>query len=198
MVPDRARLVLPPPDFATRDLPVEVVAAGTTFVRIHRAGMGAFHFGTSGDNRFDDPRGEYGVCYAARSLEGAFAETCLRSVGATLLSLHYLTSRSATILTAMAELRLVQMHGPGLSRLGATAAVSSGTYDGSQPWSHAIHDHPAVVDGIVYRSNHDNGELCAAFFQRCRARLQPGPTSPLTGDRDRLAALLDRYKVGLG
>jgi hypothetical protein len=97
--------------------------------------MGALHFGTSGDNRFDDPRGEYGVCYAARSLEGAFAETCLRAVGATLLSLQYLTSRSATMLTAIAELHLVQMHGPGLSRLGATAAVSSGTYDGSQPWS---------------------------------------------------------------
>jgi hypothetical protein len=198
MARDRARPVPPPADFATRDLPVEVVPAGATFVRIHRTGLGALHFGASGDNRFDDPRGEYGVCYAARSLEGAFAETCLRAVGATLVPLAHLAGRSATVLTAAAELRLVEMHGPGLSRLGATAAVSSGTYDGSQPWSRAVHDHPAAVDGIVYRSNHDDGELCAALFGRCRGRLRAGPASTLTGDRDRLAALLDRYKVGLG
>ena len=198
MARDRARLVLPPADFATRDLPIEVVPAGATFVRVHRTGLGALHFGASGDNRFDDPRGRYGVCYAARSLEGAFAETCLRAVGATLVPLAHLAGRSATVLTATAELRLVEMHGPGLSRLGATAAVSSGTYDGSRPWSRAVHDHPAAVDGIVYRSNHDNGELCVALFERCRGRLRAGPASTLTGDRERLAALLDRYRIGLG
>ena len=106
MARDRARLVLPPADFATRDLPVEVVPAGATFVRIHRTGLGALHFGASGDNRFDDPLGQYGVCYAARSLEGAFAETCLRAVGAALVPLAHLAGRSATVLTATAELRL--------------------------------------------------------------------------------------------
>lgn len=198
MARDRARLVPPPADFATRDLPVEVVPAGATFVRIHRTGLGALHFGASGDNRFDDPLGQYGVCYAARSLEGAFAETCLRAVGAALVPLAHLAGRSATVLTATAELRLVEMHGPGLSRLGATAAVSSGTYDGSRPWSRAVHDHPTAVDGIVYRSNHDNGELCVALFERCRGRLRAGPASTLAGDRERLAALLDRYRIGLG
>lgn len=187
----------PPADFAARALPVETVPAGAAFARIHRSAFGALHFGTSGDNRFDDPDRRYGVCYAARSLEGAFAETCLRAVGATLVPLSHLAQRSATVLTVTAELRLAELHGPGLARMGATAAVSSGAYAVSQPWSRAIHDHPAGVDGIVYRSNHDNGELCVALFERCRDRLRPGPAAGLLIDRHGLAMLLDRYKVGL-
>ncbi len=188
---------LPPPDFARRDLPIEAVPAGASFVRIHRTVLGALHFGTSGDNRFDDPDGKYGVCYAARTLTGAFAETCLRQVGASLVPLASLAARSATDLRVTAGLRLVALHGPGLARLGATAAVSSGAYDVSQPWSLAIHAHPAAPDGIVYRSNHDNSEFCAALFDRCRDRLQEKATRELLADRAALAGLLDHYKVGL-
>jgi RES domain len=189
---------VPPADFADRDLPIEVTPAGATFVRIHRSGVDPLFFGTSGDNRFDDPEGQYGVCYAARSLEGAFAETCLRQAGARLVPRSHIAERSVSVLTTVAELRLVELHGPGLARMGATAAVSTDTYDVSQPWSRAIHDHPVEVDGIVYRSNHDGGELCVAFFERCRHRLLPGPAAGLMDDRRRLAVLLDRYKVGLG
>jgi len=189
---------VPPADFATRDLPIETVPAGATFVRIHRSALDPLYFGASGDNRFDDPERRYGVCYAARSLEGAFAETCLREVGATLVPLSRLVGRSVTLLTVAAELRLVELHGPGLVRLGATAAVSSGTYEVSQPWSRAIHNHPSNVDGIVYRSNHDNGELCVALFERCRRRLRPGSGMLLMEDRARLAVLLERYRLGLG
>jgi len=188
---------LPPPDFSHRDLPIEAVPTGANFVRIHRTVLGALHFGTSGDNRFDDPDGKYGVCYAARTLTGAFAETCLRQVGASLVPLANLAARSATDLRVTAVLRLVALHGPGLARLGATAAASSGAYDISQPWSRAIHAHPTAPDGIVYRSNHDNGEFCAALFDRCRDRLQEQATRELLADRAALAGLLDRYKVGL-
>jgi hypothetical protein len=187
-----------PSDFADRDLAIELVPARATFVRIHRADHASLYFGISGDNRFDDPEHRYGVCYAARTLEGAFAETCLRPVGATLLPLSQLAARMVSLLAVAAELRLVELHGSGLARMGATAAVSSGTYDVSQPWSRAIYAHPAKADGIVYRSNHDNGELCVALFDRCRSRLRAHPPTDLLSDRRRLAALLDRYQVGLG
>lgn len=186
-----------PADLAERDLPIEVVPTGATFVRIHRTGFSALYFGNSGNNRFDDPHGRYGVCYAARSLEGAFAETCLRQVGARLVPLSRIAVRSVSRLTTAAELRLVELHGPGLARMGATAAVSSGTYEISQPWSRAIHSHPAVVDGIVYRSNHDNGEFCVALFDRSRDRLSEGAPDELLADRAGLARLLDAYRVGL-
>src|SRR4051812_30325509 len=188
---------LPPADLIPRDLPIEEVPAGATFVRIHRSTVEALHFGVSGDNRFDDPDKRYGVCYSARSLQGAFAETCLREVGARLVPLSRLAGRSATTLRTVTELRFVELHGPGLARLGATAAVSSGTYDVSQPWSRALHAHPAAVDGIVYRSNHDNGELCVALFDRCRDRLVEAGRDELLADRAALGQLLDAYKVGL-
>jgi hypothetical protein len=189
---------LPPRDFAERDLPIEVIPARATFIRIHRSKFDPLYFGIAGDNRFDDPDNRYGVCYAARSLEGAFAETCLRQVGLRLVSLSQIAARSVSRLTMTAELRLMALHGPGLARIGATSAVSSGTYDISQPWSRAIHSHPAKVDGIVYRSNHDNSEFCVALFDRCRNRLSCGPAAGLLDDRARLAALLNRYKMGLG
>ena len=188
---------LPPADLATRELPIEEVPIGATFVRIHRTTLGALHFGVSGDNRFDDPDKRYGVCYAARSLQGAFAETCLREVGARLVPLTRLAGRSATTLTAGSVLRLVELHGTGLARLGATAAVSSGTYDVAQPWSRALYTHPDAVDGIVYRSNHDNSELCVALFDRCQAGLAEGARHELLADRAALGRVLDAYKVGL-
>jgi hypothetical protein len=103
-----------------------------------------------------------------------------------------------SLLEVAAELRLVELQGTGLARMGATAAVSSGGYDISQPWSRAIFVHPATVDGIVYRSNHDNGELGVALFDRCRTRIGVHPPTALLGDRRRLASLLVRYQVGLG
>ncbi len=194
MPPDRR--LDPPANFAERELPLASV--GTAFVRIHRAEYEALHFGISGANRFHDPAGVYGVCYVAQTLEGAFAETCLRALGAQFVARSFLEIRSVSLIEVTAELRLVTAHGSDLSRLGITSAVSGGTYNLSQRWSRAIHDHPAMPDGILQRSNHDDGQLCAALFDRCRDRLRVGSATPLMSDRARLAELLDRYRVGLG
>jgi hypothetical protein len=68
----------------------------------------------------------------------------------------------------------------------------------ARQWSRAIYDHPTAPDGIAYRSNHDNGELCVALFERASARLGAAGSQPIMTNRSRLAALLARYKVGLG
>ena len=188
----------PPPDFASRDLPLETLPAGTAFIRIHRSGLEPLFFGTSGNNRFDDPERAYGVCYLALTLEGAFAETCLRVVGAQFVAGTYLDARSFTTVEAVAPLRLVAVHGPGLARIGATSVVSAGEHSLAQLWSRAIHGHPSSPDGMLYRANHDNSEICTALFDRCADRLELRQTQGFFSDRARLAALLDRYKVGLG
>jgi hypothetical protein len=63
-------------------------------------------------------------------------------------------------------------------------------------WSRAVHDHPTVPDGPLYRADHDNCEICAALFGQCTEKLvlreAVGPFAV------RLAALLDRYNVGRG
>ena len=189
---------LPPSDFAGRPLPHDEISVGSAFVRIHLSDFDPVHFGTSGNNRFDDPQHEYGVCYLAMTREGAFAETCLREVGAPFVTLAFLEARSFATIETTAPLRLATVHGTGLSRLGATSVVSAGQHALAQRWSRAIHDHPAAPDGILYRANHDNGELCAALFERCRDRLRLSETHAIMSDRNRLAALLNRYGVGLG
>lgn len=194
----RRRHPRPPPDFADRDLPLESLPPRTVFVRIHRSDLTPLFFGTSGENRFDDPQRIYGVCYVALTLEGAFAETCLRAVGAQFIASSYLNVRVFTAIEATAPLRLVAVHGAGLARIGATSIVSGGEHAMAQIWSRAIHDHPSSPDGLLYRANHDNGEICAALFDRSRDRLGVGRTQSLLADRAHLAMLLDRYKVGLG
>lgn len=98
-----------------------------SFLRIHRTALGALHFGKSGANRFDDPQQVYGVCYVARTLEGAFAETCLRAVGTQFVATAFLEARSFTIIEAVKDLQLVKVHGPGLAQLGATSVVTGET-----------------------------------------------------------------------
>jgi hypothetical protein len=189
---------VPPSDFATRELPIDRVPAGERFTRIHHRDFGALYFGTTGVNRFDDPERQYGACYLSRSLEGAFAETCLRGTGATFLSRGYLADRVVTTVEAAIDLRLVALHGAGLARAGATSAVRSGDYRVAQIWSAAIHAHSAAVDGIAYRANHDDGEISIALFDRCQHQLELVGTVGLMEDRSRLGSLLDRYRVGLG
>jgi hypothetical protein len=194
----RRRHLGPPRDFADRDLPLETVPTGTSFVRIHRSDAGPLYFGSSGENCFDDPKRTYGVCYLALTLEGAFAETCLRAVGAQFVATSYLRARSFTTIRVATLLRLVAAHVPGPARMGATSIVSGGEHALAQIWSRAIYDHPSAPDGLLYRANHDNGEICAALFERSADRLSLGQSYGLLADRARLAASLDRYKVGLG
>jgi hypothetical protein len=47
---------------------------------------------------------------------------------------------------------LARMHGPGLRRMKATAAVVQGRYEITWAWSRAIHTHPSRVDAIGYRA----------------------------------------------
>jgi hypothetical protein len=189
---------LPPLDFATRRLPTETIAAGSRLLRIHRSSVGPLFFGSTGGNRFDDPVRTYGVCYFGTSIEGAFAETCLRAVGARFVALTFLDERSFAAVEVTSPLQVVSLHGPGLAQLGATSVVSSGAHALAQQWSQAIHDHPQAPDGIAYRSNHDNGELCVALFERCRATLHITGSRPIMANRAALAALLNHYNVGLG
>src|SRR5262245_34466205 len=108
----------PPADFERRELPIETIPAGSHLFRLHRTDLGPLFFGSTGDNRFDDPTGRYGVCYLARTLEGAFAETCLRAVGSRLVAFSFLEARSCSEIEVTADLRLASIHGPGLARVG--------------------------------------------------------------------------------
>jgi len=102
------------------------------------------------------------------------------------------------VLHSTRALQLVELHGPGLSVLGATAEVTASPlpYDLPQAWSDALHSHPGVFDGIAYRARHDNNEICYAFFDRS------APAIVDVERKDDLDAgwfydLLEYYSVGI-
>lgn len=169
--------------------------------RCHSIDHGYQFFGRSASYRFDDPQKEFGVLYLGETREAAFAETCLRNVGATLLSTRFLAKR-AMIQVGMKNVRLLQAYGSGLARLGQTALISASTQDAypeTQRFSREIYQHPDHVDGIAYMSRHDNEQRCIALFDRATGAL---PVPPDRKGEDMLSApwlwdILERYGVGL-
>lgn len=195
-------LPLPPGDLAKRTLPIVELRPGAILYRVHAVDRGCLWFGpapgTPPVNRFDDPLGAFRICYLGTSAEACFAETFLRNPPVRILALSDLSRRSLTPVEVVRDLRLVTLHGAGLARLGATAeVVSERSYRLARAWSRALWSHPEQLDGIQYRSRHDDDSFCVALFDRAEQAVVAGQAKPLWGNAWTLAALLDRYGVGL-
>jgi len=143
---------------------------GTILHRFYQLRFEPIHFDPSLRGRFNAPDGSYGVLYGARTIDGAFAETFLREPGRTLLPPDFVAARGYVELRNTRPLELIELGGKGLAPLGATAEIlhSGLPYDVPQAWSKALHDHPAMADGIAYGSRHDDHEFCYALFDRVR------------------------------
>ncbi|HEX2201945.1 MAG TPA: RES family NAD+ phosphorylase [Longimicrobium sp.] len=184
-------------------LPTVVVPARTVFWRIHPRGRDALWFGpdpSSGPlNRFDAPAREYGVCYLGDSLEVAVAETLIRVPGpARVVARARLHERSASQLVLREPLRVVQLEGPGLVRLGASAdLVHAFPYGACQRMALEFWSHPDAVDGIQYRSRWDNSRLCWALFDRARDKLGAPLGTLWLGDPNVVVPVLDHYDIGV-
>ncbi len=197
----------PPPDppagLARRALPLHTLPAGTRLLRIHSTHRHPLFFGpapgTPPRGRWDAPAGEFGVCYLGEAGHVAFAETFLRDPGNTLLEEADVAPRSVSVVELRRALRLAAVHGAGLARLGATAAVCNGPYRVSRAWSLALHGHPAAVDGLRYRARHDDDAMAVALFDRAADALRVRSTTRLMSARlaAELAQWLDRYGIGL-
>jgi hypothetical protein len=111
----------PPADLARRRLPL-VSQDGPGF-RIHRRSLDALHFGKSGHNRFDAPGGEFGVLYLGSDEACAFIETFGHATGTNLVTSSDLATRCLSRVRSRHPLRLVDLSGPGLGRLGSTATT---------------------------------------------------------------------------
>jgi hypothetical protein len=139
---------------------------GTPIMRVHWSDKGPIFFGPPAgigpSNRFDAPAGEYGTLYVAEDLAGAFAETLLRKA-ARLVGWPAVAQRSFSMLTLQREVTLAQLHGDGLAWHGVTSDICAGDdYGPSQAISLAFY--AKGLDGIAYRSRHNNDQLCYALF----------------------------------
>ncbi len=158
----------PPNDFDRLRLPL-VRAKGPWF-RIHPADRSPAHFSKSGDNRFDDPLGKYGALYVALDFAGAFIETAGHRTGIRLVTRTWLEERALSTVTSRRPLKLVDLTGSGLPKLGADSRLFSGDYRVSQSWGRAIWAHPSRPDGILYLSRHDPSRRSIAIFDRRSTR----------------------------
>ncbi|MBI2392270.1 MAG: RES family NAD+ phosphorylase [Deltaproteobacteria bacterium] len=186
----------PPPDLATRRLPIRLFSR--RWVRVHRLAHAPLHFGATGDNRFDAPAAEFGVLYVGADIECAFIETFGHATGIRLLDRRELPLRGLARISATRRLRLVDLRSDGLARIGADSALTAGLdYDLAHRWAKALHDHPRAPDGIAYRARHDPARTSAAIFDRARVVLRVRRLGSIDADPTRLAGLLDRYDFGL-
>jgi hypothetical protein len=187
-----------PEDFNRRSLPI--IETDRVWLRSHAAAYEPRHFGRSGANRFDAPAGEFGVLYVAADAHGAFIETFGREHGRMLLSLRDdLGTRAIAEVSSTRPLRLVDLSGAGLARIGADSRLASGSYTISQPWALALHEHPDTPDGLLFRSRHDPSRLCAAIFERASEILSFTRIGSWTDEHHAitLGAILDTYRYGL-
>ncbi len=192
----------PPPDLATRELPLSVLPAGSLLARIHRSEHGPVFFGPGPGrpptHRFDSATGRFGVLYLGLTWEAAFAETLLRTPARRLVAEADIAARALTMLSPTRGLTAVAALGPGLSTLGTDAALSTGPYAPCGLWADALFDHPARPDGILYASRHDPSLTCLALFDRDDPGLTVQATTPLPDMATEIGALLDRYGKALG
>jgi hypothetical protein len=186
----------PPPALQKQDLPL--LSFGATLFRIFRTDRDPAFWGKTRDNRFDSPAAEFGVLYAATDQYGAFIETCGGLLNRTVTT-SFLGARGWARVIPARDLKLVDLSGPGLARIGADERLSSGEHDVAQQWSLALWQHPATVDGIHYRARHDPSRTSVALFDRAAPALTITEDGGLLADVNTtlLAAILDTYEFSL-
>lgn len=153
--------------------------------------------------RFDDPAPRagdaFGTCYAASSVEVAFAETviheCSRFVGGFYeVPADELTERSVVRFACdqRKTLLLADLTGTALKALGLNNDISaSADYTASQAWARAIHRAGPRWDGVRYVSRQMNKGFAYAIFQR--SGLRKLRADRLT--RQQVDHLCDRFNV---
>lgn len=177
-----------------------LIPARTPFIRIHHESRGPVWFGPGAGHppayRFDAPAGEFGVMYVAEHLEGAFVETVLRKRTGRIVVRTFVEARQWTRLSSDRPLVLAKAFDEGLSFHGLDSNISSSdSYADCQAFALAVHSTFPHVDGIAYRSRHDNGQISYALFERCAlpSPLTDGGATRFDAVRPIIDDLMHRY-----
>jgi hypothetical protein len=182
----------PPSDLANRRLPIAVIPAGTPWCRCHRSIHEALYFSRSRLGRFNAPGGEFGVLYVGADVSCAFIETLGQATGENVVTRSALSARTLTRVEARRPLRLVDLRGAGLARLGADGRLCTGDHANGQRWSRELWQHPALPDGLLYRARHDLDLSSTALFDRVANELDAFKIVDFI-DYPLLHAILDYY-----
>lgn len=152
------------------------------FYRCYRVRRDPIHFNHGAIGRFNAPAGEYGVLSLAVDAYCSFIETFGQSMGRNARGISVDTERdlarsclcSITVQPNRSPLRLVDLSGEGLRRIGADGRLNTMTNDRAVPrrWALTLHRYPDKRDGLLYRVRHDPSRTGIALFDRVGRILQ--------------------------
>lgn len=190
---------------------MQIWPAGRPIVRCHNSAYGATEF-----NPGKGPGGRFhpfvaagavvGTLYGADGYDGALSETALHDVPvqgpARRVLLSALVPFLYSTLAARRDLRLVQLHGYGLGRLGATRSelIETADYAATRDWARRLHAHAETIDGLVWVSRqHDTSLALVLFADRVeRSALEVvEPAEPLAGGSGYLRLQEAAEKAGI-
>jgi RES domain len=172
----------PPPDPFDLSSNLEIWEAHKPIVRVHHCGFGATEFNPGvGSGRFHPLRDTAGhsvpTIYGSNSFEGALSETVFHGIPAAGPGKFFrqiaLMPLLACTLQPARPLRLVQLRGYGLSKLGLTRAQiidsDKDEYPVTRAWGAALYHRVPEADGLIWMSRqHDSSEAIVLFGTRIR------------------------------
>lgn len=168
------------------------IPQGAELVRIHSQAYGPIFFGPKPgalpSNRFDAPGGEYRILYAAAELPGAYVETVLRRPFR-VMRRSEADKQAVSRLQVQRTLTLAKVMDEGLQWHGIHAGeISVDDYGPSRQLALDLHSAFPSIDGLVYRSRYNNGQVCFALFDR----VDPAELVPMHRlDFDQAPAVVD-------
>jgi hypothetical protein len=195
---------LPHPELRSQTPLIHTAKKGDVLYRHHRVDKDPIYFGTSGNNRFDDPdcpaSHAFGVLYAGEDPQCCFIESCGGTTGVPAVSGAYLDARAMATLELTEDLHFIDLYSTGgLTRIGADGRLFTGSYKIAQHWSAALRAHPSKPDGIRYPSRHDHTRVAYAIYPRPASTFKVGSLGSLMAPANRslLNDILTLYKVEL-
>jgi hypothetical protein len=189
----------PPANLGQRRL--RLVRVPEILVRISRAGyQDPFCWSRLGRNRFDLPDGRYAVFYTAQDLETCVLEVFGdRWLEERVFAVAALPKFEVLTFAGRSELRVVDLTGPALNRLGTDANLfASNEYALTQEWSRQLMIHAQAQDGIRYHSRKNPRKFNYAIYDTTLAKETLGVLERRRlGEFPELYTILDNYEVAL-
>lgn len=173
----------------------------TTLLRLTRFPSTEPYWGKNKAYRFDDPKQMFGVTYAARKIEVAFAETVLHESGAfydNAWMIREAKMRERYVIRyvrPVGDLRVLDLTGMAGKRLGLNNDISAyGDYAVPMAVARVLYEE-TDLDGICYVSRQCNTDYAYAIFERSGLSAKSG-AAPLMAHPHYLD-LLDYFNVEL-
>ena len=98
----------------------------------------ALFFDKTGNGRFDGKEQSYGILYLGENIQTTFIECFGRQHGAKGVAEADLRQRILWEIKSTQKLKLVDLWGSGLVKIGADARITSGSYLIARQWAKAI------------------------------------------------------------